>query len=54
MTMCGLSSKQMTRGGDYEEDDELTSIWWGKDREKKFEFKKNHIWKGFMDDVSNY
>jgi hypothetical protein len=39
MTMCGLSSNKMTKGGDYEEDDGLTSLQWGKEREKKSELK---------------
>ncbi len=45
----------MTKGGDYEEDDGLTSPQWGKEREKKnLNPKFFHIWKGFMDDVSSY
>jgi hypothetical protein len=35
MTTCGLPSNKMTKGDDYEEDDGLTSLRWGKEREKK-------------------
>jgi len=44
MTMCGLSSNKITKGGDYEKDDGLTSLQWGKEREKKsLNLKKFHI-----------
>jgi hypothetical protein len=36
MMMCGLSSKEMTKCGDYEEADGLTSLRWGKERKNKF------------------